>query len=217
MIYTLILPSCNTETIELCTYYIVIEPSNTHTLIYELSVYNNKNNISTDSRTPITQLNVNFEDIKLLNSTCIYSQFYGIKASLTDFPIGIIVQPEFIDTDALFIINEFTSSPNTQINTKQINKLKCDAVSESYGIPSLKGYIIYSQSNISYIQLSVINSGGWFLMLILVFLILIAMCRKHDYPMMIYYKIFNYKIHYLILIICHIIANINQMGLLFNN
>eukprot|EP01084_Bolivina_argentea_P256763 432417_1 len=40
-------------------------------------------------------------------------------------------------------------------------------------------YIIYSQSNISYIQVSVINSGGWFLMLILVFLILIAMCRKH--------------------------------------
>ena len=40
-------------------------------------------------------------------------------------------------------------------------------------------YIIYSQSNISPLQVSVINSGGWFLLLILVFLIVIAMCRKH--------------------------------------
>ena len=40
-------------------------------------------------------------------------------------------------------------------------------------------YIIYSQSNISPLQVSVINSGGWFLLLILVFLIVVAMCRKH--------------------------------------
>lgn len=45
-------------------------------------------------------------------------------------------------------------------------------------LPNIK-YIIYSQANISAIQVAVMNSGGWFLLLILVFLILIAMCRKH--------------------------------------
>ena len=35
-------------------------------------------------------------------------------------------------------------------------------------LPNIR-YIIYSQANISYIQVAVMNSGGWFLLLILVF------------------------------------------------
>ena len=57
---------------------------------------------------------------------------------------------------------------STSENQQQIDKI----------LPNIK-YIIYSQANISYIQVAVMNSGGWFLLLILVFLILIAMCRKH--------------------------------------
>ena len=64
----------------------------------------------------------NENDIK--NITCIYKQFYGLKASLTDFPIGIIIQPEFIDTDASFTIHQYTSAPDTVINENIINKLK---------------------------------------------------------------------------------------------
>ena len=60
----------------------------------------------------------------ITNITCIYKQFYGLKASLTDFPIGIIIQPEFIDTDASFTIHQYTSAPDTVINEKIINKLK---------------------------------------------------------------------------------------------
>ena len=51
----------------------------------------------------------------------ILSQFYGLKASLTDFPIGIIIQPEFIDTDASFKINQYTSAPDSISNEKVIN------------------------------------------------------------------------------------------------
>merc|ERR1712113_1088734 len=32
----------------------------------------------------------------ILNASCLNQQFYGLKPSISDFPIGIIIQPEFI-------------------------------------------------------------------------------------------------------------------------
>eukprot|EP00484_Ammonia_sp_Unknown_P013081 CAMPEP_0197078992 /NCGR_PEP_ID=MMETSP1384-20130603/213399_1 /TAXON_ID=29189 /ORGANISM="Ammonia sp." /LENGTH=670 /DNA_ID=CAMNT_0042517861 /DNA_START=25 /DNA_END=2037 /DNA_ORIENTATION=- len=269
MIYTLLLPSCNVQAVELCTYYIVIEASNqflnqqTDTAgiknaskaSYELAAslgillqFQQKYSYSTvssfetgdtdtDSTANDNEVNSNKENsdnvntdvgLELLskmykekdegeaiqNITCGYHQLYGVKASLTDFPIGIIIQPEFINTDGSLVISQYTSAPDTTSNVKKINKPKGDAESESYDVPTVGyassedyilldivffhfddstsdnqqeiskivrniKYIIYSQANISYIQVAVMNSGGWFLLLILVFLILIALCRKH--------------------------------------
>jgi len=244
MIYTVILPSCDTQSISLCTYFIVMEtsdetmddemshrPSAGH---YELSAslgilleFQRKYSYSTDRESDdgdgdnddshngdhSEPLNKE-EDDHTVNVTCRSEQFYGLRASITDFPIGIIIQPELFEADSSLMVTQFTSDPNPEINRNRIIGFKGDAVSESYGVPengysaptdyvlftvelnrggsgddannenndfilSKMKYIIYSQSNISYLQVSVINSGGWFLLLILVFLIVVAMCRKH--------------------------------------
>lgn len=180
MIYTVILPSCSDNELEICTYYIVIEGtvtdintvntesdtdsqsdiieknslSSTYELTASLGILlqfqqkysyaqhsssdNTDNGDNTDNKNDNAQDNLNEIGRELLNKlyqenenendiqniSCSYSQFYGLKASLTDFPIGIIIQPEFPDSDASFKIHQYTSAPDADINEKHISKLK---------------------------------------------------------------------------------------------
>lgn len=164
MIYTLILPSCDTQTTSssLCTYFIVMEASDQmvdaqtadsiqsvppQRVHYELSArlgilleFQQKYSYSTstdsqtddgdvdDSNDADYGLSLHHdamgENAERVNVSCISEQFYGLKASITDFPIGIIIQPELVEADSSMTVTQFTSDPNPLFTSNKFRGFK---------------------------------------------------------------------------------------------